>query len=161
MKKENNIENILLIGVLILLLGGLVFSITGFSVKEPTDKKETIKLQENSKPIETNKYNKIVTGSTENGEVSIELMPHEVENNKLVVDIWVNTHSVDLSMFDLKEITTLEYNGKSVSPVSALGLGGHHVSGTLVFDVDDKIESFTIKIKGIPKVEERVFEWSE
>lgn len=156
MKKVQNTENILLTALLVLVVGGLIFALTGFS-KEGFITKQN-KAEEKTIPIESS-YPSITTGSTASGDVSIELAPHEVENDKLEVDIWVNTHSVDLSQSDLKQITSLEYNGKSVAPVSAPSLSGHHVSGTLVFNVDDEIKSFTIKIKGIPKVEERVFEW--
>ncbi len=104
-------------------------------------------------------YKSIDSGSTGSGDVSIELTPLGIEDNQFKVEVAVNTHSVDLSQFNLKEITTLEYNGKSVNPVSAPGLDGHHSSGEIVFDIGEETDSFTIKIKGIPKVEERVFAW--
>ena len=104
------------------------------------------------------------TGSTEMGDVSIGLTPLDAKGDKLIVDFAANTHSVDLSQFDLKRITTLEYDGKVISPEFAPSLGGHHSKGRLVFDVKGELSKgelsgFTIRIIGIPKVEERVFEW--
>ena len=71
----------------------------------------------------------------------------------------VNTHIADLSKFDLKQLTTLEYNGKYIKPIDVPNLKGHHSSGILMFNVGDDIKGFIIKIKGIPLVEERIFKW--
>ncbi|RME32150.1 hypothetical protein D6789_00475 [Candidatus Woesearchaeota archaeon] len=99
------------------------------------------------------------TGSTAMGDVLIELTPRGVVNGKLSVDISMNTHSVMLSQFDLKERTTLKFAGRSVKPLEAPSLRGHHVSGTLVFDVGQDLDSYSIIIEGVPKVEERIFTW--
>ena len=99
------------------------------------------------------------TGSTGMGDVLVELTPHGVTDGKLEIDIAVNTHSVTLSDFDLKEITTLEFGGKVIKPTEAPNLAGHHSSGTLVFDVEGNIDAYTITIVGIPKVEQRTFTW--
>lgn len=104
-------------------------------------------------------YKTVSSGSTGNGDVSIELTPIEVNNNHLKVRIDVNTHTVDLNQFDLKELTTLEYKGISSNPISAPALGGHHDSGELIFETNDYADVFTIKINGVPDVEERVFRW--
>lgn len=146
------VRNYMLYGVLIVVLAGLTFAIV--QILED-DKVTGLVNQEksNSAAFET-----ISTGSTSTGEVFIELTPR-IEDGQLVVDISTNTHSVSLDEFDLEEITTLEYNGKTVKPLSAPSLGGHHSNGELVFEVDENIDSFTIKIKGIPKVEERIFNW--
>jgi hypothetical protein len=99
------------------------------------------------------------TGSTGMGDVLVELTSHRVTNGQLEVDIAVNTHSVNLAQFDLKEITTLEFNEQTQKPISAPTLAGHHASGTLIFETGEYIDSFTIKIEGIPKIEERIFAW--
>lgn len=104
-------------------------------------------------------FKTVSTGSTNQGEVEISLTPQGVDNGKLAVDIALNTHSVDTSKFDLKQITTLEYEGKSIKPSSAPSLSGHHFNGQLVFDVGKDIKSFTITLSGIPKVEKRVYTW--
>lgn len=110
--------------------------------------------------IAPQKYETVATGSLGQGDVAIELTPKSIENGKLIADIAANTHSVDLSKFDLKQITMLEYSGKKIAPSSAPKMSGHHNSGTLVFDVGStEPENFRIVIKGIPNVEERVFEW--
>ncbi len=106
------------------------------------------------------RFESISSGSTSQGDVSVELTPHPaIESGRLLVDIAVNTHSVDLTQFDLREIASLEYEGGSISPVSAPSLSGHHNSGTLAFDVGALPATFTIRITGIPAVQERVFRW--
>ncbi len=96
---------------------------------------------------------------TSQGEVVIDLTPREFKDGKLYFDIGVNTHTVELENYDLKKLTILSYGGLSYKPALAPILSGHHNSGTLVFEVEDKLEEFTITINSIPDVEERVFIW--
>ncbi len=106
------------------------------------------------------KLKTVTSGSTDSGDVSIDLTPHaSIEAGKLVVDIAVNTHSVDLTRYDLRSLTALEVGAASLRPVAALKLQGHHSSGTLVFETGTMPQAFTIRIRGIPAVEERVFSW--
>ena len=99
-------------------------------------------------------------GSTESGDVFIELTPLNIKDGKLNIKVDVNTHTVELAEFDLKQLTTLEYNSKFVKPVEVPNLKGHHSSGILVFDLKDNINIFKIKIRGIPIDQERTFEWN-
>lgn len=155
---KKNFENYFLYGFLILAAGALLFAFTGFTFSTNESTGEIINTAKTTVTEESG-FKLISSGSTGSGEVSIDLKPHKVSDGQLEVDISVNTHSVSLEKFNLKEITTLEFNGKSIRPVSAPSLTGHHNSGTLIFDIDEDIDSFTIKIVGIPKVEERIFEW--
>ncbi len=153
---KNKFENYITYGILFLVIGLLVFSVTGLpKIRNNVGTKGKIAAN----TINELTFKTISTGDTNPGEVSIDLTPSDVNNGQLKVKISVNTHSVNLEPFDLKEITTLEYKGKSIKPISAPALAGHHTNGELVFEVDEKIDSFTIKIKGIPKVEERIFKW--
>jgi hypothetical protein len=99
------------------------------------------------------------TGSMGNGDALVELTP-KIDNSKLIVHFLINTHSVKLGRFNLKEITTLEYGNTVRKPIKASRIGGHHSSGTIVFDAEEDMSSFTIKVRGIPRVNERVYEWS-
>ncbi|MBI4439337.1 hypothetical protein HY638_00005, partial [Candidatus Woesearchaeota archaeon] len=92
------------------------------------------------------------------GDVQIDISVEGISEGKLRLNIAANTHSVDLSQFDLKQITTLEYGGKVIKPIEAPVLSGHHSSGTLVFEAPEGMDSAVVKIKGIPNVEERVFD---
>lgn len=147
-------KNYIIYVLLIFAIGGFIYSLISVigSTSETT-------IATKSQPVTTSNLKAINTGTTDSGDVSVELEPEGVSGGKMKVKISVNTHSVDLSPFDLKKITTLEYAGKSLSPVSAPSLSGHHSYGTLTFDLVQEPNSFTIKIKGIPKVQERVFKW--
>ena len=107
------------------------------------------------------KYDTISTGTTDSGDVSVDLTPVEINNGKISVRIDVNTHSVDLNQYDLNKITTLYIDNKTYYPEEAPKLEGHHSSGLIVFNTGKDSSSFSVKIKGIPKVEERVFEWRQ
>jgi hypothetical protein len=99
------------------------------------------------------------TGTTDDGDVSVDLTPLGITDGHLVFDMAINTHSVDLSGIDLTRAAQLEYNGKKVYADGAPQLGGHHIYGGLTFPVEGTPQSFTVTIKGIPKQQERVFRW--
>lgn len=120
------------------------------------DKDDNLNDKNDLKPA----FKTFSTGSTDSGDVLIELTPKGMKSGKFEVDISLNTHSVDLGQFDLVKVTSLEYEGKAIKPVSAPELSGHHGSGTMVFDTGKEIKNFKVTIKGIPAVEERVSEWS-
>lgn len=142
-------EHIVLIVVLMIVVGLLLYAFSDFLKSQEQEEK---KIQQEGLP-------EIITGTTESGDVAISLQPREISGGKINFFIEVNTHSVDLSKFDLKELATLEYEGKSINPSSAPALSGHHASGILVFDAEAK--EFRVVVRGIPKVEERVFSWDK
>ncbi|NOY10130.1 MAG: hypothetical protein GXP33_14955 [Spirochaetes bacterium] len=157
------LNKVLLFGLSIIIAVGLVFVLIKVSktIFGTTVTAGTSEDQETAKNSMNNPGFKLIhSGSMDSGDVLIELTPEEIKNGKLVVKFSMNTHSVNLSRFDLKSIATLEYEEKILVPIDADGLRGHHSSGVLVFDVGRKINSFTIKIKGIPKNTERTFTWN-
>ncbi|NOY64703.1 MAG: hypothetical protein GXO97_04810 [Nitrospirae bacterium] len=99
------------------------------------------------------------SGSMNQGDVLIELTPKYIAPGKLIVKFAMNTHTVDLSRFNLKEITVLRYDSKEVKPTEANRLRGHHSFGLIVFDLDENPEKFSITITGIPKENTRTFLW--
>ena len=162
-----NKENLFLIGLVILVAGGLIYALSGFfewnnpntGTSNDIGASNNIGTSDdigasNNIPSQSNFQTK-----TSESTVTIDLTPKEFKDGKLYVDIGVNTHTVDLSTFDLKELTTLELGDNSIKPGSALSLTGHHNSGTLIFSMEEEPEEFIIKIKGVPKIEERVFRW--
>ena len=106
---------------------------------------------------EITNYKTKSTGSTESGDVFIELTPLNIKDGKLNIKVDVNTHTVELAEFDLEQLTTLEYNGNYIKPVESPNLKGHHSSGIIIFDVENNIKDFTIRIKGIPITGDRIF----
>ena len=153
MKKSNTNGK----AILFILLFGFIF-IAGCTSNTQVIPEKNIKNSNENSVISG--FETISTGSTQSEDVLIELTPHGVENDKLNVDFSANTHSVDLSQFDLMQITTLEYNGNVLKPTSTPSLSGHHDSGTLIFDTGKELKSFKIVIKDIPDIKERIFEWN-
>ncbi|MEK6858246.1 MAG: hypothetical protein AABX39_06690 [Nanoarchaeota archaeon] len=154
-------QEYIMYGLIVVLVGVIIFNVATIvfeNNKAVTQQTPLAELKNSATIVETG-FKNINTGTTDEGEVSIALKPNKVDEGKLTVSISANTHSVDLTPFDLKELTTLEFEGKQIKPSSAPKLSGHHASGELVFEVGKELTAFTIKIKGIPKVAERVFEW--
>ncbi len=149
MEKENNVR----LGILIIAITGIVLLASGCTNNNST-------LIDKSKNIE-NKHSRLnFEAQSSESIVTIDLTPKEFENGKLYVDIGINTHSEDLTQFDLTQLVKLKYNGNSIFPESAPKLSGHHDSGTLIFDVGKELKSFKIIINNIPDVQERIFEWN-
>ena len=144
-------ETALLVGLLIVVIGGLAYAAFGFLGWNIGN---SANLEGKNLGLKA-----ISTGTTEDGDASIELTPLSFDNGRLIVALAANTHSVALDKFDLNKITTLEYANKIIKPSSVPSMSGHHVNGQLAFDVGDAMNGFTIKIDGIPKAEKRIFEW--
>jgi|SRR3989338_8691531 len=98
-------------------------------------------------------------GKTSESAVTIDLEPHQFENGVLEIDISLNTHTIDMSGFDLKKQVKLVIGEDEYYPVSAPSLGGHHNSGTLRFEIPEEPGEHMIIITGIPDVAERIFKW--
>ncbi len=103
-------------------------------------------------------YDTITTGTTAEGDVEISLTP-SVDRNQIIITAVLNTHSVDLSQFDLQKSVQLAYGSKTIFPRSAFTLSGHHASGQILFDVGKYINSFTITVSGVSIIPERVYSW--
>ena len=91
--------------------------------------------------------------------LSVEATP-VLNGEKVEFNIALNTHQGDLN-YDMTKISTLEDDGKkSYKPVAWNGpIGGHHISGTLVFRGVQKTESIKLTLKNMYG-SDRVFEWS-
>lgn len=138
--------------ILIVIIGIAAYTIIGFINEDNV-------ISPNKGEQQRLELSTISTGSTGSGDVAIDLTPIEMRDGNLIVNAALNTHSVDLSQFDLKRIATLEYNGKIMYPIEAPEIEGHHSSGRIIFKIDGELKYFKITIKGIPKIEERMYEW--
>ncbi len=154
--------------VLLLSLTVLILVLAGCSNNaQVSEDAQSIQTAQDASVIqqESSGFELISSGSTDEGSVSIDLKPIIVNNGRLLFEVYANTHSVDLSPYDLKKLTTLKFGGKVISPVEVPALSGHHTTGNLVFEVGNELEtleslgSFEVAISGVPNVEERNFKW--
>jgi len=82
--------------------------------------------------------------------------------NGISFDISLNTHSVELNQDLLNVSVLLDGNGNEYIPVAWEGdpPEGHHRSGVLSFgDNTSELITFSLVIKNIGSVSERIFEW--
>lgn len=94
------------------------------------------------------------------GDVTIDVQLLSQENNQISFSIALNTHSVDLSQFDLQELVTLEYGGTVIEPLSVPRLSGHHASGTIRFTMPNEAKAVLVRVRGVPQEMEREFRFS-
>lgn len=109
-----------------------------------------------------------VTQVSEAGEVTVKAtwLADEATPTFAVV---LDTHSVALDGYDLRELAMLRADGREVAPLSwEAPAGGHHRSGTLVFPVTAadgaplitaQTRQVELVIRGIGDVPERVLTW--
>ncbi len=95
---------------------------------------------------------------TSPGQVSLEAQP-EWRDGRLVVSLSANTHSVDLSTIELRESVRLVVGDLEYAPGESASLAGHHARAVLTFKVPWQPDAFTLRIRGVPDVPERVLQW--
>ena len=148
-------NELMMYGIFVLVIGFAIYSTTTILTKDNITKTTGENQQ---RVVQGQQYKTITRGTTESGDVEIVLTP-EWRKRKLYINLAANTHSVDLSQFDLQQQTTLSYNNKEIKPTQAPRLSGHHSNGILIFDMPEQQKAFTIIIKSISAVPERVYAW--
>jgi len=148
-------NELIIYGVFVLVIGFAIYSTTTILTKDNITKT----AGENQQGVvQGQQYKTITRGTTESGDVELALTPQWREG-KLYINLAANTHSVDLSQFNLQQQTTLSYGNKQLKPAQAPSLSGHHSNGMLLFDMPEQQKEFTIVMSGIPAVPERVYVW--
>lgn len=132
-------------------MGGATGMETGSMSRGPGSG-ETAQLDMGSMPL-------ISTGGMDGRNATIEMRPHRFREGRLELKYYANTHSVSLGKYNLMELTTLEYDGEVHRPVKIDRMRGHHAGGKIVFEMPEMPEHFRVVIRGVPNVEERVYEW--
>lgn len=156
--KKRGWEEYAVYGLIILVIAAVAFSSASFF----NNFFNVPKLIPTSK-----QYGIITTGTTGKGDVEISLAP-SLQGEQLAVTTTFNTHSVDLSQYDLRQLVSLELSiesdnsaGEIIRPLKAFSLSGHHSSGQIIFNMGALADSFTITITGIPALPERKYTWKQ
>jgi hypothetical protein len=125
----------------------------------------TLEIVKTQKPKSAQPY---PTQSDAQGAISMDITPENLTQfgDKVIFDVSMNTHSVDLSM-DLAKLASLSTEtGKKVGAILwDAPRGGHHVQGKLSFptlldgkNLFDKAGNITITIKDVG-AKSRIFTW--
>ncbi len=117
-------------------------------------------------PDSSNEPTNGLVQSNTGGSVTIDVEWVRAENNSLVFDVAMNTHSVDLDQYNLDQLTTLRDDvGDEYYPISwDSAPGGHHRRGTLTFTLPDSLSNGEAKyvemiIRDVADITERVLRW--
>jgi len=109
-----------------------------------------------------------MTRIDQQGMVSVEVTPFNLgmPGDTLIFEVFMNTHSVDLSM-DLAQLATLITDTGLAIPASTWDAprGGHHVSGKLIFPaykdgvfILEGATTFSLQVRDV-NADLRTFEW--
>ena len=131
----------------------------------PQGEEETYPASPSSDPSSHRPTNGLVQSNT-GGSVTIEVEWIGAEDDSLVFNVAMNTHSVDLDQYDLRELAVLrDDTGNEYHTVSwDSAPGGHHRNGTLTFPLPDslsqgKAKYLEIVIRDVAGIEEIVLKW--
>lgn len=143
---------------------GLTFNLTSCSTLASS--------RQASQPSEEQQATPLSAGPTRinnSGEVTIEATlqsPLSPGTTRLSFSIDMNTHSIDLDQYDLKQVTFLRDNLKRTFRPSSWQSqsGGHHRAGILTFEestpIIEKDTSYVeLVINNVAEVKERVLRW--
>lgn len=150
-------------GIAVLVL--MVFLLTSGCSRGFTSGGEKVAPAPPPVPAAVSPTNKLVQ-SSDAGNVVIEVKWVALEGEKLVFEVALNTHSVDLDEYDLGELVVLrDDSGREYRPVAwESAPGGHHRQGTLTFSSPDFLNQGGTKylqmvIRDVAGIKERVFRW--
>ncbi len=143
----------------------VVALIAGCSTGFVSEGKDEVSIASSPVTSSQGPTNGLVQSST-GGSVTIDVEWMGEENGSLVFDVSMNTHSVDLDQYDLRELAVLRDNeGNEYNPTSwDSAPGGHHRKGTLTFPIPDSLSQGKTKyvgivIRDVAGIEERVLKW--
>ena len=109
--------------------------------------------------------NELVQSNT-GGSVTIDVEWIQAEDDSLVFNVAMDTHSVELDQYDLGKLAMLrDDTGNEYRPVSwDAAPGGHHRSGRLTFPLPDSVSQgkakyVEITIRDVAGIEARVLRW--
>jgi hypothetical protein len=104
--------------------------------------------------------------SNTGGSVTIDVEWVKAEDDSLIFNVAMNTHSVNLDQYDPGELAVLrDDTGNEYHPISWNSApGGHHRRGTLTFPIPDSLNQGEAKyveivIRDVAGIEERIFTW--
>lgn len=130
-------------------------------LSQPTASKEATvtELVPQGQKTQRNEVNSVTIEATPQGKLM-------VGSKELVFNVVMDTHSVDLDVYDLTTLATLrDSQGRQFKAISWQSpKGGHHRSGTLGFKNDQSLlqpdtKYIELLIKDVAKVPERVLRW--
>ncbi len=91
------------------------------------------------------------------------LMPKEEEGHNVSFQLTLDTHSVNLSEYDLEKISFIQFDEKEpvAGGVWASTGSGHHFKGIITFNrqIPSGTQKIRLLIRGMDNVKERVLEW--
>ncbi|MEH6905166.1 hypothetical protein [Neobacillus drentensis] len=163
----------IIITVLVLAVGGVggyfITSavISGNSASETTNGDKVSEASKQMRPEAEGVENSLTRTQSEGAVVvKATLLPEKSTKNKLVFEIVMNTHSVNLLKYDISNITDVSFGTERATQNfkwDATSKDSHHIMGYLMWNghVKEGYENISLNIKGIDQIPSRVFSWQK
>jgi hypothetical protein len=171
MKKIYLILSLMIVVVAVIALGSNFVNKTGSSEKVGPENpvEEQVKGssdEQDGSDVESNQN--LLTKTDSQGAVTVQatLLPEDSNRNRLVFEIAMNTHSVDLSQYDLTRLAEISFGEEEQNQNfewESLNNDSHHIKGTLTWrkEIEEIPENLTLILKDIDQITSRIFSWDE
>ncbi|WP_404328128.1 hypothetical protein [Mesobacillus maritimus] len=171
MRKIYLILSLIIVVVAVIALGSYFVNKTDSSEKVGTEKSVTEEVKVSSDEqdgSDVERTQNLLTKTDSQGAVIVQvtLLPEESNRNQLIFEIAMNTHSVDLSQYDLARLAEISFGEKGQNPNfkwEILNNDSHHIMGTLTWqeELEEIPENLTLILKDIDQITSRIFSWDE
>ena len=163
----------IIITLLFLAVGGIGGYFITSAVRSGNSTSETTKVDKvfeasEQMRLEAEGEENSLTKTQSEGAVAVKatLLQEKSNKNKLVFEIVMNTHSVDLLQYDISNISEVSFGTEPATrnfKWDASSSDSHHMMGYLIWngDVKDGYENISLNIKGIDQIPSRVFNWQK
>lgn len=161
-KAKKIVGLILLFGITSLISYFAIISIVG---EKPKAEKKVVEEVQNE-TTQVNKINNELTKTDNQGEVTISITPllEKSDEENYVFQVEMNTHSVDLSEFDLNNLTEISIGqNEEVGSITwePSTTEGHHTEGYIKVNGNWKSDFLFLELKlnNINGINSRTFKW--
>lgn len=164
----NKYKRIVLLAATVMLFGGSVYLISAFD-KNAQSVTPTIADQVKGKKevAGINPKDDSLTRTDTQGAVAViaTIIPEKSNTNQLVFELVLNTHSVDLSKYNISKASKIVFDCREESQEfiwKASSEDSHHMSGILTWDgqVTVDFKEVSLKLEQIDNIPVRTFSWT-
>jgi hypothetical protein len=161
----------------LLAVGAMGFFLTNFIISSDKEEGSSIADQvKQSQPVSTDAVRENVTGTeseltktNSEGAVAIKttLLAEKSSKDQLVFEVVMNTHSVDLTQYDLTQLASISFgvdsNNSGVFEWDSANRDSHHMMGNLVWKgtLDNNYKTISLNLNNIDGISLRNFTWEK
>ncbi|MFT9597403.1 hypothetical protein [Mesobacillus sp.] len=164
----NKYKRIVLVAAIVVLFGGSVYLILDFDKNAQSVTSTMAEQVKGKKEVAgLNQKDDSLTKTDTQGAVAVKatIIPEKSNTNQLVFELVLNTHSVDLSKYNITKASKIVFDEREESQEfiwKTSSEDSHHMSGVLTWDglVTVDFKEVSLKLEQIDNIPVRTFSWT-